>query len=267
MSKKFTLFLAVCMLAVTSVSAATTETKTETKTEAKAEVKDSEKADAKEETKDDEKADAKDEAKDDEKADAKDEAKDDEKADAKDEAKDDEKADAKDETKDDKKAALTKEELEAKVKDLKQDAAVKAVNDGYKKLENLFAEHEDSSSVADYYPLKSGYATKEKVQEAFGKVFSAEYVEAFLKLDGKFKTIDEKCYVKRDTLLNKCDFSKATLKSKEVKDNKVNVVLETVDNNEETITYKAVLVYEDDAWKLDALSYTTQRGLTGKVLI
>ena len=69
-------------------------------------------------------------------------------------------------------------------------------------------------------------------------------------------------------MLNKCDFSKATLKSKEVKDDKVNVVLETVDNNRETITYyKAVLVYEDDAWKLDALSYETERGLKGNVLI
>ena len=250
MRKKFTLFLAVCMLAATSISAATvTETKTskEATTEAK--------------------ADSKEEVKDEEKTDSKEEAKDDKKADSKEEVKDEEKADSKEEAKDDKKAALTKEELEAKAKDLKQEAAVKAVNDGYKKLENLFAEHEDSSSIPDYYPLKASYATKEKVQEAFGKVFSARYVEAFLKLDGKFKIIDEKCYVKTGNVLNKCDFSKATLKSKEVKDDKVNVTLETVDTNEETITYKAVLVYEDDAWKLDALSYETQRGLKGNVLI
>ena len=285
MRKKFTLFLAVCMLAATSVSAATVkdtdkkaeatkEVKEEKKADDKEEAKDEKKADDKEEAKDEKKANDKEEVKDEKKADDKEEAKDEKKADDKEEVKDEKKADDKEEAKDEKKAddkeeakKLTKEELEAKLKDLKQTGAVKVVNDAYKALEKLFAEHESSSEIADYFALKADYATKEKVQAFLEKSFSAKYVESFLKLDGKFKIKDEKCYVKVGALLTKCDFSKATLKSKEVKDDTAVLFFETIDNNDEKTTYKATFVYEADAWKVDALTYETQRGLKGNVLI
>lgn len=59
--------------------------------------------------------------------------------------------------------------------------------------------------------------------------------------------------------------STATVKEREVKDGQLNVKLaSSVDD--QGIIYKAVLVYEGDAWKIDSLTYTKENGATGSAL-
>ena len=268
MRKKWTLFLAFCMLAATSVSAntvapaSTTSTQKEaSKDDAKEETKADQKDDAKEETKADEKDDAKEETK----ADKKDDAKEETKVDQKDDAKEEEKADKKDDAK--KETKVDEKELKTKAEALKNSDLVKLVNDAYKAEVKVLTTYDLSTPVTEpgYYTLKSDYATKEKVETAIAKVFSAKYTEAFLTSSKKLKVVDGKCYVSMNGLATQPALSTATVKAREVKDGQLNVTLaSTVDN--QIITYKAALVYEGDAWKIDTLTYTKENGTTGSVL-
>ncbi|MDO5518430.1 MAG: DL-endopeptidase inhibitor IseA family protein, partial [Clostridium sp.] len=182
-------------------------------------------------------------------------------------AKDDKKATDEKEVKEDKTADLSKEEFAAKAKDLTDTQAITAVKDAYKKELAVLSAYDPSAAVVvpDCYTAKDDYATKEKVQTYLEKEFSASYLEKLLTTSEKFKVVDGKCYIKRVNGAVKFDFTGATVKTKEVKDNQVNVTLKVV-NDDETTTFKAVLVYEDATWKLDALTYAMQSGLNGNVL-
>ena len=124
----------------------------------------------------------------------------------------------------------------------------------------------ENSTVPGYDQLKADYATKEKVQKYLEKTLSSKYVESFLKSDGKFKVIDEKCYVRKGDITNKCDFYNALVVAKEVKDDQVVAKLEVTINHEVT-TYQATFVYENDAWKVDSLAKLTPIGTPVSVLI
>ena len=269
MRKKWTLFLALCMMAATSVSAntlagATTTAKEASKDAAKEADKDVAKdADAKEADKDAKKADAKEADKDAKKADAKEADKDTKKADEKEADKDAKKADTKEADKD------AKDALPEKAEDLTDAQIVKVVNDAYQNEVTLLNAYDKSSNMdlPDYHALKADYDTKEKVEAFIAGSFSEKYTKAFMTATAgeKYKVFDGKSYVKVGDLADAPDFAKAEVKAKKVKDNNLTVTLSAICAGS-TTTYEASLVNEEGTWKVDAITYT-DNGQTVSVLI